>query len=111
MAEVKKYDMETGDYAKYIVRGGIRETSYNDLNACIKRVTALRKQGKVLNRIHRWGDGTCEILMTDPSFVEGNEVHCKCSTPGYQEWEVRHYPNGKPRIYNTYGRCILYREV
>ena len=45
MAEVRRFDEETMDFAKYTVRGGIRETSYNDLNSCIKRVENLRKQG------------------------------------------------------------------
>ena len=111
MAEVRRFDEETMDFAKYTVRGGMRETSYNDLNSCIKRVENLRKQGKVINYIHRHDNGTYDILMSDPSFVEGNEVHCKFATPGYQEWEVRQYPNGKARIYNTYRRNLPYRFI
>lgn len=94
MAEVKAHNEDASVWARYSVRGGKRETNYDDLKSCIKRVKALSKQGMVIGRIRRWNDGTYEILMMEPEKAEP-------TTPGYQAIRYGRTGDGRVFVYNT----------
>ena len=94
MVEVKRFTDTVS--AKFVVWGGKRTTSYDDVKACVARVKSLAKKGKVIVRIRRDYDGTVIINMGEPA--DYNVVHNV--TPAFQS--VHYMSNQIRLVYHGY---------